>query len=114
MNPPPPPPNSTKMPRAVLALIIAAVAGLILLVLVAVIAVIAAIAIPHIAGAKESAMAAQSSYETTEFESLSNQLRALGYTGPITLEDLKAGITVSVPDSDGTAKELVFKMNWPR
>jgi len=111
MNPPPPPPNSTKMPRVELALIVAAVAGLILLVLVAVIAVIAAIVIPNIAGAKEAAMAAQSNYEKTEFERLSNQLLALGYTGPITPEGLKAGITVSVPNSDGTTEEPVFKLD---
>jgi prepilin-type N-terminal cleavage/methylation domain-containing protein len=66
-----------------------------LLVVIAVIAVIAAIAIPNIAGTREAAQAAQASYDTAQFQQMSNQLTALGYTGSITPVTLAAGITVT-------------------
>ena len=66
-----------------------------LLVVIAVIAVIAAIAIPNIAGTREAAQAAQASYDTAQFQQMSNQLTALGYTGTISAATLSNGITVT-------------------
>ena len=66
-----------------------------LLVVIAVIAVIAAIAIPNITGTREAAQAAQASYDTAQFNQMSNQLTALGYTGSITPVTLAGGITVT-------------------
>ena len=71
-----------------------------LLVVIAVIAVIAAIAIPNITGARDAAVAAQGSYDTAQFEQMSNQLTALGYTNAITASNLAAGI--SVTNADGS------------
>lgn len=77
-----------------------------LLVVIAVIAVIAAIAIPNITGAREAAVAAQGSYDTAQFEQMSNQLVALGYAGTIDEAALTNGITVT----NGT-NEITFKLD---
>jgi type IV pilus assembly protein PilA len=77
-----------------------------LLVVIAVIAVIAAIAIPNITGAREAAVAAQGSYDTAQFEQMSNQLTALGYSGTIDATTLAAGITVT----NGT-NAITFKLD---
>jgi type II secretory pathway pseudopilin PulG len=78
-----------------------------LLVVIAVIAVIAAIAIPNITGAREAAQGAQTSYNAANFEQMSNQLTALGYTGSITPANLSNGITVTNP---GTTNALIFRL----
>ena len=77
-----------------------------LLVVIAVIAVIAAIAIPNITGAREAAVAAQGSYDTAQFNQMSNQLVALGYTGTIDEAALTAGISVT----NGT-NVITFKLD---
>ena len=81
-----------------------------LLVVIAVIAVIAAIAIPNITGAREAAVAAQGSMDTANFSQMSNQLTALGYGGTIDRASLSNGITVTITNSDGTTKDVVFKL----
>ena len=82
-----------------------------LLVVIAVIAVIAAIAIPNITGARDAATAAQSSYNSAQFQQMSNQLTALGYTGAITASNLAAGVTVTITNSDGTTRDVNFKLD---
>jgi prepilin-type N-terminal cleavage/methylation domain-containing protein len=77
-----------------------------LLVVIAVIAVIAAIAIPNITGAREAAVAAQSDYDTAQFEQMSNQLTALGYSGTIDEAALTTGISVT----NGT-NVITFKLD---
>lgn len=77
-----------------------------LLVVIAVIAVIAAIAIPNITGTREAAQAAQASYDAAQFQQMSNQLTALGYTGTISPTTLAAGITIT----NGT-NPITFKLD---
>ena len=75
-----------------------------LLVVIAVIAVIAAIAIPNITGAREAAVSAQGSMNTANFNQMSNQLVALGYTGTIDSNSLATGINVT--NADGSVLSL--------
>ena len=81
-----------------------------LLVVIAVIAVIAAIAIPNIAGTRDAALAAQTSYDTAQFNQMSNQLTALGYTNTISAATLSNGVTVTITNSDNTTKDIIFKL----
>lgn len=76
-----------------------------LLVVIAVIAVIAAIAIPNITGAREAAVSAQASYSTAQFEQMSNQARALGYTSAITTNTFVAP-GISLTNADGSVITL--------
>lgn len=65
-----------------------------LLVVIAVIAVIAAIAIPNITGAREAAVAAQTSYNTKVLTDMQNKVEALTGTVP-TEAELQAGVNVT-------------------
>ena len=57
-----------------------------------------------------AAVAAQGSYDSANFTQMSNQLTALGYSGTIDSNALKTGITVSITNSDGSTKDVVFKL----
>lgn len=81
-----------------------------LLIVIAVIAVIAALAIPQFTGARDAAVASRESYNAQAFLSMSNQLRALGYTNAITVSNLQAGVTVSVTNATNGVNNVVFQL----
>ena len=84
-----------------------------LLVVIAVIAVIAAIAIPNITGAREAAVAAQTSYDAATVTRLAAQARAAGATIAAGDETnaLQTGVTVTITNADGTTQDLTFKLD---
>jgi prepilin-type N-terminal cleavage/methylation domain-containing protein len=65
-----------------------------LLVVIAVIAVIAAIAIPNITGAREAAVAAQTSYNAQALTDMQNKVEAMTGTRP-SEADLQTGVSVT-------------------
>jgi len=65
-----------------------------LLVVIAVIAVIAAIAIPNITGAREAAVAAQTSYNAQTLTDMQNKVEAMTGARP-SEADLQTGVSVT-------------------
>jgi prepilin-type N-terminal cleavage/methylation domain-containing protein len=77
-----------------------------LLVVIAVIAVIAAIAIPNITGAREAAVAAQTSYDAKQLADMQGKVQALTGATP-SATDLQSGVNVT--NADGSV--ITFKLD---